>query len=90
MNEFADVVAAMAGKAGSCEMVPVDVRLGGNGPLMANSLLAQGYDVCYMGALGADSIDGAFNEFSQQCSKIVTMADPGNTGALEFEDGKLM
>lgn len=40
MNEFADVIAAMAGKAGSCEMVPVDVRLGGNGPLCANSLLA--------------------------------------------------
>jgi len=90
MKEFAEVIAAMAGKAGSCEMVPVDVRLGGNGPLMANSLLAQGYDVTYIGAIGKHNIDPAYTEFNKNCSKVISLCDPGNTGCLEFHDGKLM
>ena len=38
------------------EMVPVKKKLGGNGPIFANSLAKHGFQVTYIGALGKGKI----------------------------------
>jgi hypothetical protein len=64
-------------------------KLGGNGPIMASALLAQGMPVTYIGALGRTSVHPAFGEFAQR-AKVYSLCDPAATTAVEFTDGKLM
>ena len=83
-------IASVAGLSANIEMVPVQTKLGGNGPIMANALIAQDHDITYVGALGKHYVHPVFREFADNCRKVVTLTDPGFTEALEFYDGKLM
>lgn len=90
IRDFGQRIVAAAGLSANIEMVPVQVKLGGNGPIMANALVAQGYAVHYVGAIGAQGIHPVFSEFAQACASVISMAEPAHTDALEFDDGKLM
>ncbi|ERP32005.1 PfkB family carbohydrate kinase [Chitinivibrio alkaliphilus] len=90
ITEFSERTAAASGLSANIEFVPQQVKLGGNGPILANALLQQGYDVSYIGALGKDAIDPVYREFAQGCREVISLTDPGHTDALEFNDGKLM
>lgn len=90
MTKFADLVREASGHSANVEMVPVRKKLGGNGPIMGNALLEAGANVTYIGALGADRIHPVFEEFHERCEQVFSLADPGHTEALEFNDGKLM
>lgn len=87
--EFAQRVAAAAGKSTNIELYPKVEKLGGNGPIMANALRAGGMKTRYIGALGKPEIHPLFREFAAQTDAI-SLAEPGVTHALEFQDGKLM
>ncbi len=78
-----------AGKSTNIEFYPRMDKLGGNGPIMANALLAHGAPVTYIGALGRSSIHPAFVDFAQR-AKVISLCDPAATTAVEFADGKLM
>ena len=52
LREFGERIAAAAGKSTNVEIVPTLVKLGGNGPIMANALCALGLDVTYCGMTG--------------------------------------
>lgn len=82
-------ISAAAGQSTNIELVVDRIKLGGNGPIMANALAALGPAVTCVGPLGEDSIHPAFAEIAQR-AKIVSLGDPCHTDALEFEDGKLM
>lgn len=56
---------------------------------MANALAAFGSRVSYIGNLGYPALHVAFEEFAKHAT-IYSIAEPGHTDALEFEDGKLM
>lgn len=88
-HEYAERISAAAGKSGNFELVTQMVKLGGNGPIMANALGAYGTQVTYVGNLGAPSIHPIFTEF-QQRARVYSIAEPGYTDAIEFEDAKLM
>lgn len=89
--EFGERISAAAGLSCNVEMVPQQVKLGGNGPIMANNLACQGYGVTYVGALGADGkVNPIFQEFADSCKEVITLCDPAHTDALEFNDGKIM
>src|SRR5213079_1163521 len=45
--------------------------------------------VTYIGCLGHPTIHSVFEEFAQR-AKVISIAKPGHTDALEFDDGKLM
>ncbi len=90
MTAFADRVRQAAGKSANIELVVNQIKLGGNGPIMANALDSQGYSIIYCGALGKDRIHPVFNELASHCKKVISFADPGHTDALEFFDGKVM
>ncbi|MEO0483246.1 MAG: carbohydrate kinase family protein [Planctomycetota bacterium] len=92
--EFAARANAAAGKSANIELVPIDVRFGGNGPLMAGALGRLGQPVTYIGAVANDPdsqvLMPLFVPFAERCREVVPIAAPGHTDALEFEDGKLM
>jgi hypothetical protein len=65
------------------------VKLGGNGPIMANALSRLGLGVTYIGNLGSPAVHPVFGEFAER-ARVISIAEPGYTDAIEFDDGKLM
>lgn len=89
ISRLAEKIRAAAGESSNYELVVKQMKLGGNGPIMANALAAAGMDVTYIGNLGYPNIHPVFNEFAQR-AKVISIGEPGHTDALEFNDGKLM
>jgi len=89
ISEMGAKISAAAGKSANIELFPRFEKLGGNGPIMANAMLALGMEVRYIGALGSPSVNPVFEEFAHQ-TKAISLCEPGITTALEFKDGKLM
>jgi hypothetical protein len=94
ITEFAARIAAAAGKSTNIELVVEEERWGGNGPLMAGALGALGSAVTYVGAVGKPDapteLHPLYTEFASRCARVLPIAPPAHTDALEFEDGKVM
>jgi len=82
-------ILSAAGRSSNYELVVKQVKLGGNGPIMANALASIGVSVTYIGNVGYPSVHPAFAELGRK-AKVVSIGEPGHTDALEFDDGKLM
>lgn len=89
LKEFGEFISKAAGLSANIEFVPIQNKLGGNGPIMSNTLSNYNLDVTYIGAVGEYSINPVFNEMSKK-STIINISNPGLTDAVEFLDGKLM
>ena len=90
INAFSERIAASAGLSANIELMPTQTKLGGNGPIMANALIAQGQDVTYIGAIGKSFIHPVFRPFADSCREVISLSEPAHTDALEFMDGKIM
>src|SRR5208282_2435750 len=86
---LAERLAAAAGKSANLELVCQMTKLGGNGPIMANALASFGLKVTYLGVLGYPNLHPVFEDFAKR-AEVHSIANPGTTDALEFEDGKIM
>jgi sugar/nucleoside kinase (ribokinase family) len=89
IGEFATRLAAAAGQSTNVELVSQLTKLGGNGPIMANALASFGMKVTYLGILGYPALHPIFTDFAKR-AEVSSIAEPGYTDALEFEDGKIM
>lgn len=89
IDGFGQKILCAAGQSSNYELVIKQRKLGGNGPIMANALAAIGLSVTYIGNLGYPTIDPVFDDLAKKAT-VISIADPGHTDALEFEDGKLM
>ena len=89
LASFGARISAAAGKSANAELVVERVKLGGNGPIMANALAAFGAPVTYIGNLGYPNLHPVFAEFAKHAT-VDSIAEPGRTDALEFDDGKIM
>ena len=92
LERISDLGARIAGASGqstNMELIVERVKLGGNGPIMANALAALGSAVTCVGPLGAGEIHPAFAEIAERAT-LINLGAPGHTDALEFDDGKLM
>ena len=78
-----------AGKSSNYELIVKQMKLGGNGPIMANALASAGIGVTYVGNLGYPNVHPVFEDFATR-AKVISIGEPGHTDALEFDDGKLM
>lgn len=87
--QLANRLAAAAGKSTNVELVSQLTKLGGNGPIMGNALASFGLKVTYLGILGYPNLHPVFAEFARR-AEVHSIAEPGYTDALEFEDGKVM
>ena len=82
-------ISRAAGMSTQIELWVERVKLGGNGPIMANAMAALGTPTTYIGNLGYPHIHPAFEELTKRAT-VLSIADPSSTDALEFDDGKLM
>ncbi len=89
MGDFGQRIQEAAGLSANMEMVTQMQKLGGNGPIMAHALGAAGTAVTYIGNLGYPSLHPVFAEFART-AEVHSLAEPGYTDAIEFDDGKLM
>jgi fructose-1-phosphate kinase PfkB-like protein len=89
ISQFAERIAAAAGRSTNLEMVTQTTKLGGNGPIMANAMAGFGTQVTYLGLLGHPQINPVFADFARRAT-VHSIAEPGRTDAVEFEDGKIM
>ena len=89
IGQLAERLAAAAGRSTNIELVSQLNKLGGNGPIMANALASFGLKVTYLGILGYPNLHPVFAEFAKR-AEVHSIAEPGYTDALEFEDGKIM
>jgi sugar/nucleoside kinase (ribokinase family) len=89
ITQFAQRIADAAGNSASIEMVVERVKLGGNGPIMANALASLGARTTFLGAVGSPKIHEAFRPLADN-ARVISVAEPGHTNALEFDDGKIM
>ena len=86
---LADRLARAAGMSTNIELWVERVKLGGNGPIMANAMAALGTPTTYIGNLGYPHVHPAFSELLERAT-VISVAEPAYTDALEFNDGKLM
>jgi len=89
IKEFGERIVKAAGLSTNFEMVVLQEKLGGNGPILSNAILTYGLGLTYIGALGYPQVDNVFKHM-QENGQVYSIANPGTTDALEFEDGKLM
>jgi sugar/nucleoside kinase (ribokinase family) len=89
IQAMGEKVLRAAGQSSNYELLVKQIKLGGNGPIMANALATAGIDVTYIGNLGFPEPHPVFADFAAK-AKVITVAEPGHTDALEFQDGKLM
>ncbi len=89
ITAMGDKIRAAAGESSNYELVVRQQKLGGNGPIMAHALACLGLDVTYIGSLGYPAIHPVFREFAEK-ARVLSIAEPGHTDALEFDDGKIM
>src|SRR6266566_5813830 len=89
IRQFSERLGAAAGRSTNVELVSQLTKLGGNGPIMANALASFGLKVTYLGILGYPNLHPVFSDFGQR-AEVYSIAEPGYTDALEFEDGKIM
>jgi sugar/nucleoside kinase (ribokinase family) len=87
--EFAQRILGAAGKSTNLEFYPRMEKLGGNGPIMANALVAAGTRVTYVGALGQPQVHPVFADLAAR-TKAFSICAAAQTTAVEFSDGKLM
>ncbi len=87
--KLAERLAAAAGRSTNVELVSQLTKLGGNGPIMANALASFGLKVTYLGILGYPNLHPVFADFAKR-AEVYSIAEPGYTDALEFDDGKIM
>lgn len=90
IKAYSTRISSAAGLSANIELVSQQIKLGGNGPVMANAMIAQQQEVSYIGALGKHFIHPVFRDFADTCRKVISIAEPGHTDALEFLDGKIM
>ena len=89
IEQFGEKIEDAAGHSANYELVVKHMKLGGNGPIMANALGAVGMGVTYIGAVGYPAVHPVFQELARRTT-VIPLGEPGHTDALEFSDGKLM
>ena len=89
LTEFGQRVVAAAGKSTNIELYPRMDKLGGNGPIMANALLAAGARVTYIGAVGTPVVHPVFADMATR-ARTVSICAAAQTTAVECTDGKIM
>ena len=89
LTEFGQRIVSAAGKSTNIELYPRNEKLGGNGPIMANALLAAGLPVTYIGALGQPQVHPVFADMAGR-ARVVSLCAAAHTTAVECTDGKIM
>ena len=89
IGEFASRVQEAAGKSGQIELVTEQLKIGGNAPILSNSLGTLGIKTYCFGSMGYPKGHRVFNLLNKNC-EVNSLLEPGQSSALEFVDGKII
>lgn len=89
IREFSDHLLSIEGTDGQVELITERVKLGGNAPILANTLSHMNVNTVCFGAMGYPELDPVFKEMHPKVQPM-TIIPPGKSQALEFTDGKLI
>ena len=89
IEAYAKRLVAGAGLSTNVEIVPLTRKLGGNGPIYALGLKKYGINLTYIGCTGVEALNPVFHEMAED-SVVIGIAEPGQTDAMEFDDGKII
>jgi hypothetical protein len=89
MSDYAARIASYAGMSGNIEYVTQRIKIGGNGPIMANALAALDVPTTYIGNIGWPEVHPVFRVMEERMD-LITLGEPCHTDAVEFHDGKIM
>lgn len=90
LADYGNRIAKTAGYSSNVEIVSLSKKLGGNGPILADSLINLGVKTNYCGAVGYPGIHPVFAGMAEKCESIFPVSDPASTDAVEFNDGKII
>ena len=90
IKAYGERIAAVAGRSTNLERVVKQVKIGGNGPIMANAMLGHGIGLNYIGILGGDAPESVFVPMVERSKNVVDLGPACRTDAYEFDDGKIM
>jgi hypothetical protein len=89
IGEFAERIKGAAGKSGQVEMITEKIKLGGNAPILSNTLGKLGIRSYCLGSMGFPEIDPVFKMMNNTC-EVISVLNPGRSSAVEFRDGKII
>jgi hypothetical protein len=89
ISDFAKKIDRASGLSSNIEFVPINSKIGGNGPIMSNALIQHHLNITYIGTLGYPNIHEVFYPLADKAN-IYSIAKYGETQAVEFNDGKLL
>jgi hypothetical protein len=89
LTEFSARIASAAGRSGQVELVTQEVKIGGNAPIMANALGNLDISSICLGNGGYPELNNEYKNLHPNVS-MLTIGDPAETNALEFNDGKMI
>ncbi|MDQ7052542.1 MAG: hypothetical protein Q9P14_06495 [candidate division KSB1 bacterium] len=76
ISAFAERLSRAAGKSANVEMRVDTIKLGGNGPIMANAMLQFGLRVTYIGNLGYPDLHPVFRDFASRARVCTASPNP--------------
>jgi len=89
LTDFAQRIDLAAGKSGQVELVTEETKIGGNAPIMSNALGALGVKSVCLGNAGYPNKHPEYVNLHDSV-EILSIGDPAETNALEFNDGKMI
>lgn len=89
ITDFSNACADASGVSAQFELFTQESKFGGNAPIFAKALSELGENITCMGNFGSREIHPAFHEVDSSC-KLISLGEPAETVALEFDDGKLI
>lgn len=89
LTEFAARIDRAAGKSGQVELVTQEIKIGGNAPIMGHALGSAGIKTICLCNAGYPVRNQLYNNLHPDV-EILSLGDPAETNALEFNDGKMI
>ncbi len=90
IQAFGSKISDAAGLSTSIEYVPRYVKTGGSAVTTGAAMSRVGCNITYIGCIGYPNVNPVFQDFAESIARYYTVADPGQTIAAEFKDGKIM
>ena len=88
--EFSKYLKKASHKSCNVELAVQEIKIGGNGPILAQALVNLGYPLVLAGTFGEDSIHPIFEPLAKKSLHTITLGNPGHSDALEFPEGKII
>lgn len=89
ISDFSKKIERASGLSSNIEFVPINTKIGGNGPILCNALTKHNSKITYIGTLGFPNIHPVFKSMAEKVD-VISIEKHGDTQAVEFNDGKLL